>query len=98
MKVNLVGPSILTLTLLPSLRKHSCPVVVNVGSSAHLRAKADIDPMMLEDDENDASLGAYASSKLGLMHFSQVLRDTLWTNSSPSSSSSSSFSGGIFLL
>mmetsp|Transcript_62847 Transcript_62847/g.93411 ORF Transcript_62847/g.93411 Transcript_62847/m.93411 type:complete len:382 (-) Transcript_62847:269-1414(-) len=89
MKVNLIGPSILTLTLLPSLRKHPNPVVVNVGSSAHLRAEADIDPKTLEDDTYDNDLAVYASSKLGLMHFSQVLRETLWTQQGDSLSTTS---------
>ena len=40
MQTNLIGPVVLTLALLPSLRAHKSPRVVNVGSSSHLRAAA----------------------------------------------------------
>ena len=73
MQTNLIGPVVLTLALLPSLRAHKSPRVVNVGSSSHLRAGR-VDPSMLTLAEKDADLSAYAQSKLGLMQFSNLLR------------------------
>ena len=37
MHTNLLAPAALTLALLPALRRHASPRVVNVGSSSHLR-------------------------------------------------------------
>lgn len=74
LRVNLCGPTALTLALLPSLR--ACKGggrIVNVGSSSHLRA-ADV-RLSAVDASVDRSLAAYAQSKLGLMHLSLLLRD-----------------------
>jgi len=90
-KVNLLGPTVLTLSLLSSFKMQvqqqqreggiqdhltstaPPPVVVNVGSSSHLRADK-LNPQNLESNETDTNLAAYAESKLGLMQFSNVLR------------------------
>ena len=74
LRVNYVGPALLTVALLPALRRHPSPRVVNVGSSSHLRA-ARADPALLTCDEPDSDLSAYAQSKLALMQFSMMLRD-----------------------
>lgn len=71
MKVNLFSPVVLTLELLPSLRAGGGGRVVNVGSSSHLRA-ASARPRGAADAP-DVGLGAYASSKLGLMQSSLLL-------------------------
>ena len=76
MATNYVGPAVLTLTLLPLLRQHASPRVVNVGSSSHLRA-ARVEPASLQSAERDGDLCAYAQSKLGLMQFSSLLRTSL---------------------
>lgn len=82
-KVNLFGPAVLTLSLLSSLKMQvresdarAPPVVVNVGSSAHLRAEK-VHSQNLDSDEIDTKLATYAESKLGLMQFSNVLRSAL---------------------
>ena len=75
-RINYVGPALLTVALLPSLRRHPAPRVVNVGSSSHLRA-ASAEPGMLERTERDRDLSAYAQSKLALMQFSTLLRTSL---------------------
>jgi len=90
-KVNLLGPTVLTLSLLSSfkmqlqqqqrgggIQDHLAstappPVVVNVGSSSHLRADK-LNPQTLESNEIDTNLAAYAESKLGLMQFSNIVR------------------------
>jgi NAD(P)-dependent dehydrogenase (short-subunit alcohol dehydrogenase family) len=60
--------------LLPSLRAcEGSGRIVNVGSSSHLRA-ADV-RLSARDVSIDKSLTAYAQSKLGLIHFSLLLRD-----------------------
>ncbi|KAL7525770.1 hypothetical protein ACHAXR_001152 [Thalassiosira sp. AJA248-18] len=62
MKVNLVGPALLTFALLPLMMEkpasddgEECtttpPTVINVGSSAHLRATNVIDEKMLSSEE-----------------------------------------------
>jgi NAD(P)-dependent dehydrogenase (short-subunit alcohol dehydrogenase family) len=76
MNVNLIGTATLTVGLLPSLRRHPSPRLVNVGSSSHLRARF-VDPSTLTRQEPDADLSAYAQSKLGLMLFSTLLRSAL---------------------
>ncbi len=73
---NLVGPAVLTLALLPALRMHRAPRVVNVASSSHLRAGR-VEPSMASDGSADADLSAYAQSKLGLMQLSTLLRSSL---------------------
>jgi len=72
-RTNLVGPALLTLGLLPNLRRHPNPRVVNVGSSSHLRAGW-VEEELLRDEGRDSGLGAYGQSKLGLMQFSSLLR------------------------
>ena len=89
MKVNLLGPVFLTMALLPLLNESSkaSPIVVNVGSSAHLRATHAIDEeFTLEMNETyisalpnveDKDLSTYSQSKLALMQFSTLLRHSL---------------------
>ncbi|KAJ8603128.1 hypothetical protein CTAYLR_004578 [Chrysophaeum taylorii] len=67
MRVNVVATAAFTRAL-------GAPVVVNVGSSSHLRAQRFTDPKLLADDTKD-DLRAYAASKLCLMHYSQLLRE-----------------------
>ena len=76
MTVNLVSTATLTVGLLPSLKRHPSPRLVNVGSSSHLRARS-VDPATATCSELDADLSAYAQSKLGLMLFSTLVRDAL---------------------
>ena len=76
LRTNYIGPAVLTVALLPALRRHPTPRVVNVGSSSHLRA-ACINPALLTSTERDRDLGAYAQSKLALMQFSSLLRASL---------------------
>lgn len=76
MRTNYLGPALLTVALLPSLRAHPSPRVVNVGSSSHLRA-ARAEPATLENAALDRDLSAYAQSKLGLMQQSTLLRAAL---------------------
>jgi len=83
MKVNLLGPVFLTMALIPLLNESSVkssPIVINVGSSAHLRATHVIDEeFTLEMNETyisalpsveDKDLSTYSQSKLALMQFS----------------------------
>ena len=96
MKVNLLGPVILTLAVLPLMNKNSSnavPTVINVGSSAHLRATSVIDEdIALEKNEtyinalpnvDDQDLSTYSQSKLALMQFSTLLRYSLSKDNSP---------------
>ena len=80
LSVNLVGPAILTTSLLPMLHAahqradgRQSPRVVNVGSSSHLRA-SHVDPRLATSTSRDANLAAYAASKLGLMQLSMLIR------------------------
>jgi len=96
MKVNLIGPSMLTFALLPLMTKAAIdgkitttPTVINVGSSAHLRATESFtlgESGNGDDDESwintvpdtaDDDLSVYAQSKLALMQFSTLLRHYL---------------------
>ena len=76
MRTNFLGPAVLTLAILPSLRRHPSPRLVNVGSSSHLRAGR-ADGRLLERTDDDVDLTAYAQSKLALMQFSALLRPLL---------------------
>ena len=95
MKVNLLGPIFLTMALIPLLNESSVkssPIVINVGSSAHLRATHVIDEeFTLEMNETyisalpsveDKDLSTYSQSKLALMQFSTFLRHSLSKGSS----------------
>ncbi len=76
LRVNCVGPVALTLALYPNLvaaRGGAC--VINVGSSSHLRASTVRGAA--DSRRPDLGLGAYATSKLGLMHFSLRLRNAV---------------------
>ena len=53
LRTNLIAPAVLTLSLLPALRRHPAPCVINVGSTAHLRAGR-VDPALLLGRERDA--------------------------------------------
>jgi NAD(P)-dependent dehydrogenase (short-subunit alcohol dehydrogenase family) len=95
MKVNLLGPVLLTLVLMPLLDGSSnenesstrSSFVINVGSSAHLRATHVVDEdIILGKNEtyvnaisnaSDTDLSTYAQSKLALMQFSTLLRHSL---------------------
>eukprot|EP00571_Detonula_confervacea_P011112 CAMPEP_0172307738 /NCGR_PEP_ID=MMETSP1058-20130122/8518_1 /TAXON_ID=83371 /ORGANISM="Detonula confervacea, Strain CCMP 353" /LENGTH=466 /DNA_ID=CAMNT_0013019981 /DNA_START=21 /DNA_END=1421 /DNA_ORIENTATION=+ len=99
MKVNLVGPAMLTFILLPLMAKSTTPsTVINVGSSAHLRATYVIDGESLTSgdsngnkqsyidtlpDIEDDDLSTYAQSKLALMQFSTLLRHWLPKDNPP---------------
>ncbi|KAL7469996.1 hypothetical protein ACHAXS_010240 [Conticribra weissflogii] len=123
MKVNLIGPALLTLALLPLMtdgntgpsssscfgnkeRDHSSyecssssssssmPMVINVGSSAHLRASSVFDGHSTDIDREecgtsfvetipdvpDSDLSTYAQSKLAILQFSTLLRHGLDAN------------------
>ena len=77
MTVNLVAPAVLCAALLDKLR--SCPYdlftprVVNVASSAHLRAHR-VDVTRAGSARVDRTLVAYGESKLGLLQVSTLLR------------------------
>jgi NAD(P)-dependent dehydrogenase (short-subunit alcohol dehydrogenase family) len=88
MKVNLLGPVLLTLALLPLMENSPKDMtVINVGSSAHLRATHVIDEdITLKKGETyinalpnteDRDLSTYSQSKLALMQFSTLLRYTM---------------------
>eukprot|EP00804_Cyclotella_cryptica_P007313 CCRYP_002563-RA/>CCRYP_002563-RA protein AED:0.04 eAED:0.01 QI:0/0/0/1/0/0/2/0/384 len=93
MTVNLIGPALLTLALLPMMNGASRASMINVGSSAHLRATHVIDEeISLGENESyiralpsvdDKDLSTYAQSKLALMQFSTLLRQSLFKNSIP---------------
>ena len=97
MKVNLLGPVTLTLALLPLMMKNcnadkKAVRVINVSSSAHLRATGVFDEedlcnsskslMNIFPDTPDDDLSTYAKSKLALLQFSTLLRHKLPTNKS----------------
>jgi len=91
MQVNLLGPMWLTFALLPQMTKGT---VINVGSSAHLRATSVIDEDLIPSESSgekqsyidtlpgvaDDDLSTYAASKLALMQFSTLLRQWLSKN------------------
>jgi NAD(P)-dependent dehydrogenase (short-subunit alcohol dehydrogenase family) len=102
MHVNLLGPAYLTFALLPlmseSATRTTPPTVINIGSSAHLRATHVLDDDSLPSGENndgkqswidslpavsDDDLSTYAQSKLALMQFSTILRHWLPTSDPP---------------
>ncbi|KAL7487888.1 hypothetical protein ACHAW6_013469 [Cyclotella cf. meneghiniana] len=109
MTVNLIGPAVLTFALLPLMSGASSEVsnensnhcsfcgpratVINVGSSAHLRATKVIDEEIpLGENESyiralpnvdDKDLSTYAQSKLALMQFSTLLRRSLSESNTP---------------
>jgi len=76
LRTNLVSVAALTLALLPALRQHAAPRVVNVGSSSHLRAGG-VGTANLGRGDLDGRMEAYAESKLGIMQLSTVLRAAL---------------------
>jgi len=92
MKVNLLGPVTLTLALLPLMMKNCNDdkknvKIINVSSSAHLRATGVFDEedlrssskslMNIFPDTKDEDLSTYAKSKLALLQFSSLLRHKL---------------------
>jgi NAD(P)-dependent dehydrogenase (short-subunit alcohol dehydrogenase family) len=104
MQVNLLGPAYLTFALLPLMGEESAtrttpPTVINVGSSAHLRATRVLDDDSLPSSGGnseckhswidslpavtDDDLSTYAQSKLALMQFSTLLRHWLPTSDPP---------------
>jgi len=97
MRVNLIGPVTLTLALLPMMMKNchsdeksSGIKIINVSSSAHLRATNVFDQedlrseskslMNIFPDSPDEDLSTYAKSKLALLQFSTLLRHKLPKN------------------
>ena len=92
MQVNLLGPVWLTFALLPQMITKG--TVINVGSSAHLRATSVIDEDLIPSESSgekqsyveslpgvaDDDLSTYAASKLALMQFSTLLRQWLSKN------------------
>ena len=99
MRVNLLGPVTLTLALLPMMM-NNCNSdetnsggikIINVSSSAHLRATGVFDQedlrnregkslMNIFPDSPDEDLSTYAKSKLALLQFSTLLRHKLPKN------------------
>ena len=91
MRVNVLGPVWLTFALLPQMITKG--TVINVGSSAHLRATSVIDEDLIPSESSgekgkqsyidtlpgvaDDDLSTYAASKLALMQFSTLLRQWL---------------------
>ena len=70
LSVNLIATCAFALAMLPAIENG---VVVNVGSSSHLRAPAiGWDTAFLDDEAKDRDLRAYAQSKLCLLHCSRV--------------------------
>ncbi|KAL3811441.1 hypothetical protein ACHAXA_007596 [Cyclostephanos tholiformis] len=99
MQVNLLGPAYLTFALLPLMAERATrttpPTVINVASSAHLRATHVLDdesPLLEKNNDgnqswldilpsvSDNDLSTYAQSKLALMQFSTILRNWLPTS------------------
>jgi len=97
MRVNLLGPVTLTLALLPLMmkncdgdKKRSVVKIINVSSSAHLRATGVFDQEDLSIPNKslinifpgtpDEDLSTYAKSKLALLQFSTLLRHSLPKN------------------
>jgi len=89
-KVNLLGPVFLTFALLALLEESERAVVVNVGSSAHLRATGVVEDLGDPSGPSvswvdalpttaDEDLSTYAKSKLAIMQFSMLLRHWLPT-------------------
>ena len=92
----LYSPAYLTFALLPLMsteeQRATPPTVINVGSSAHLRATRVLDDYWLSNNDDqqswidslpdtlDSDLSTYARSKLALMQFSTILRHCLPAN------------------
>jgi retinol dehydrogenase-12 len=87
--VNAVAPAVLTIGLMQALAesKSSTPRVVNVASSAHLRASTVDRALVMRRADGGGgggectrtNLAAYAASKLALLHVSTLLRHALPT-------------------
>lgn len=90
LQINLVAPTLLTVSLLSALKKQQeqststslsssrPPMVINVSSSSHLRAAQVVQyPPSSNGEDQDSNLAAYAESKLGLMQVSTLLRHSL---------------------
>ena len=90
MRVNLLGPVLLTLAILPLINNSSskiAPTVINVGATSVID-----DEITLEKNEtyisalpnvDDKDLSTYSRSKLALMQFSTLLRHSLSKSESP---------------
>ena len=76
MAVNAIAPAVLSIGLMPQLALSESPRIVNVASSAHLRASR-VAPSLVQSRERDRSLTGYSASKLALLHLSTLLREAL---------------------
>ena len=70
MLVNLIATCAFTMAVLPAASKHF--VMVNVGSSSHLRSPHIVKSTLLDDPRPDPNLEAYGQSKCGLVHVSRI--------------------------
>ena len=70
MLVNLIATCAFTMAVLPAASKNF--VMVNVGSSSHLRSPHIVKSTFLDDPRPDRNFEAYGQSKCGLMHVSRI--------------------------
>ncbi|KAI9089546.1 hypothetical protein K1719_029151 [Acacia pycnantha] len=78
LQVNHLAPSLLTMLLLPSLKKGSPSRIVNNSSTGHFLGFVDIDDMNFTSGRRKfSSFKGYSSSKLAQVMFSSILQKML---------------------